>query len=491
MLGALCAYLPDIAIILKSLKNFFDSEFYLSLPLVDPVKIFECINASVLRDGRIVSFELGKNKNYFTIAIITEILSITYFQGKLPLALDLFHNLLLSDIQGKHLFVERVQFLMLRYTACKIEGYIVSDDSALRNLVQMAYTTAVNIGLHRVENYSHFKDNAKYLSILWNFILFSDFEISFSMGLPLCITQDAEVFSSKEEIAEECEDKDSILFVHGTTILRDTIRELHAQITCTDLEIIIWRLKSFYAKTFGPIHLSVVPEYNIVKDFKILIVRLSILQVISNFSLIGLKLREVHFCELEQNTFICQLSSIKMLMDNLRACFNSSKDRQKNFFSIDTFTVIYCFHGISPRATTELLSAIMKAALYENDHLHVEEKNDRAHQDTTDFESIFRKINFLQGGESERRIDSSTALALAQSLHSVFSKNVAKDLFEFMSHSYTFIISDSLIQLMSSAVKLLLEGSNSSRNDSTTNNVGHSSLFEPMVDFFFDDDFFF
>lgn len=76
-----------------------------------------------------MSFRRGQNKNHFMMGIIIEILSITYFQEKLPPALDFFHNLLLSDIQGKYLFVERVQFLMLRYTDCKIERYIVSDDS--------------------------------------------------------------------------------------------------------------------------------------------------------------------------------------------------------------------------------------------------------------------------------------------------------------------------------------------------------------------------
>lgn len=491
VLEALCASLPDIALVKKELENFFASPFYSSVPLVDPFKVLESIDRYGVRNGRIMSFGLEDNKNYFMVAIITEILSITYFQGKLPPAVDLFHNLLLSDIRGKHLFVERVQFLMLRYIGCKIEGYIVSDDSTLRNLVQMAYTTSLNIGLHRVENYNNFKDKAKNLSVLWNFTLFCDFEISFSMGLPLCIPQDAEGFFVKQEWVEKFQDKDLSLFVDCTTVLRETIGELHTRTTCTDLEIIIWRLKGFYSKKFGPIHLSVIPEYNILKDFKVLIVKLSVLQVISNYSLLGLNLRGMYLCELQQNALICQLASMKMLMDNLKACFIPSESIHSDFFEIHTFAVIYCFHAVSPRATTELFSIIMKAALYEDYHLHSEEKIDRVHQEAKDFGNIFRKITFLQNGGSEKKIDSSTALALIQSLHEMLSKDTTKDLFEFMSHSYTFIISDSLIQLMSSAVKMLLEANKSLELSSLDSNTAHASLFEPMVDFFFDDDFFF
>lgn len=153
--------------------------------------------------------------------------------------------------------------------------------------------------------------------------------------------------------------------------------------------------------------------------------------------------------------------------------------------------MIYCFHAVSPRATTELFSIIMKAALYEDFHLHSGEKIDRVHHEAKDFENIFRKVTFLQNGGLEKKIDSSTALALIQSLHEMLSKDTTKDLFEFMSHSYTFIISDSLIQLMSSAVKMLLEANKSLELWSLDSNTAHASLFEPMVDFFFDDDFFF
>lgn len=128
------------------------------------------------------------------VGIITDIPSITYFQGKLPPALDFFHNLVLSDIQDKHLFVERVQFLMLRYIGCKIEGYTVSDDSTSHNLVQKEYSTALNIVLHRSENYCHSKYNVENLLFLWNFMLFCEFETSFSMGLPHRILEEAEAF---------------------------------------------------------------------------------------------------------------------------------------------------------------------------------------------------------------------------------------------------------------------------------------------------------
>lgn len=91
------AYLPDVYLVRKALENFFGSPFYLSVPLVDPFNVFESTDGFVVRNGRIISFGLKNNNNYFITTIIIEILFIAYIQRKLPHAVVLFHNILLSN----------------------------------------------------------------------------------------------------------------------------------------------------------------------------------------------------------------------------------------------------------------------------------------------------------------------------------------------------------------------------------------------------------
>lgn len=491
ILEALCACLPNFDKIVEVVKMFFESEFFISLPFIDPNKIYQYLNSFQLDEFRIASLKTGSKDNIYQLAIITEILSVVYFRDKVPTTVELFHNIVLSSIDGKSSFLEKVQFLMLRYFVHKIEGVIHPDDTSLRNLVNMAYVTATDIGLHQTENYLYFKDDSKHLSTLWAFMLFADFEVSFSAGCPLHISEGTNLMSFYQTSTENVGPEDSLLvFVNRILFLREVITELYGPTTISDLEAIIYKLKLFYIKTFGPIIFNIVSEQNTVKDFKVLILKLSTLQIISNLSLISLGLQKKTSYELKRNTYVCQFSSIKLLVDNLRTYLYSFKMLNKDLLNVKLFGLSYSFHSIGPRTAVDLFSVIMKAAIFEKFHHQLSQKKYAHCHNITDFENILKGINFLHIEETENHIDCSTALELLQTIYSYFWGCVSSQFLEVSSYSYISRINTIFIPSIKIATETLLKDIGTLDEDiekESNGSIDHSPLPESFFDFMFED----
>lgn len=495
ILEALCTCLPNFDKIVEIVKTFFESEFFTSLPFIDPTKVFQDLNSFLVHDSRITSFNLEKKDNLCKLAIITEILSVVYFQDKVPAAVELFHSIVISSIGPKSLFLEKIQFLMLRYIVCRIEGIIHPDDVSLRNLVNMAHINATAIGLHQTENYHYFRDGPKYLSTLRTFILFADFEVAFSLGSPLSINEGAEsiLFCQTNTECDKLEDSLSV-FARRVLFLREIMVELYERTTESGLETIIYTLKLFYIETFGPILSDIVSGQNTIRDYKVLILKLSTLQVISNLSLISLSLRDEASYELERNTLLCQLLSMKLVIDNLQTRLVSFKTSKKDFLNVGLFTITYSFHSIAPRAAVDLFSVIVRAAIFEKSHHHLrQEKYSHCH-DITDFENILKRMDFLREGEMELHLDFSTALDLLETLHHFYLGGASSGFLRISSRSYISKITDVFIPSIKTAIEILLENDETleknaekQSHESTT----YTPFFEDLFDFFFDDDLLF
>lgn len=493
ILEAVCTCLPNFDKIVEVVKMFFESEFFISLPFIDRNKVYQYLNSFQLDEFRIASLKTGSKDNIYQLAIITEILSVVYFRDKVPATVELFHNIVLSSIDGKSSFLEKVQFLMLRYFVHKIEGVILPDNTSLRNLVNMAYVTATDIGLHQTENYLSFRDDSKHLSALWAFMLFADFEVSFSVGSPLHISEEAKIMAFYQTSAEDVGPEDSLLvFVYRILFLREIIAELYGPTTISDLEAIIYKLKLFYIKTFGPIIFNIVSEQNTVKDFKVLILKLSTLQIISNLSLISLSQKETSY-ELKRNTYLCQFSSVKLLIDNLKNYLYSSKMLNKDLLNIKLFGLSYSFHSIAPRTAVDLFSVIIRAAILEKFH-HQSDQGKYAYcHNVTDFENILKGINFLHVEETEIHINCSTALELLQTIHSYFLDCASSEFLESSSYSYISTINTIFIPSIKIATETLLKDMGTLDEDiekEPNGSIAYSPLPESFFDFIFEDSLF-
>ncbi|GAV52720.1 hypothetical protein ZYGR_0AG07110 [Zygosaccharomyces rouxii] len=483
ILEGLCAVLPNFEKVSECMHVFFKSDLFRSFSIIDPLKVFSDVHSCLIHDenastgSRIKSFDLGDKKNYYRVGIITQILCLVYYENRVPLQLRFFHNAITSFALSKASYLERVQFFMLRYIYSNITGVTVGDGGTCTSLVMLAFSTAVQIGLFKQETHRHFRDDPIYLHDLWAWILYADFETSFAIGSPLQISQEFE-YQCNTDFGTFHTFNDSVLF------FRRVMRQIYFPHFAPDLESLISELKSFFTSHFGTLSSYVEHGHTNRIAFGKLLVILFVLQMVSNLSIIQGNLLEKDTFSLQQNTLYCQLTSLKLILDNINSTFGTSGDvtqTGKQNYS-EKFSLALClYHCIMPRLTHELFSVLSKLALSDNNDLYTTSNV----LFKIDLQHFLKYILSYEKNVPESKVNALTAVGFLDAIHQNFIDKSSEELSLRLRQSYLFVLSDTFILSTRSAIQGIL---NKNEFQQIISNDFDKLLTEPIVDFFHDED---
>ncbi|AQZ13974.1 hypothetical protein BZL39_F06080 [Zygosaccharomyces parabailii] len=493
----LCTSLPCLESIVEGIRAFFESRLFSHFAIIDPCKVSSDVSNCLIRvqkpsgASRITAFELGEKKNYYRIGIITEILCLVYYKDRVPPSIGLFHKFITSFVLGKASYLERVQFFMLRYIYRNVTGFTGGDGGSCTTLVTLAFSTAIHIGLHKIESHSYFRDDPTYLSNLWVSILYADFEVSFSIGSPLHIGEDyVDNFSRKANFSSN--QSSTKAFVSSVLFLRKIMAELYAPFPNPDLEIIISKLKIFYSTNYKPISFYLKKQ---TIEFQKLLIMLFVLQLISNLCLIRISLLGYNHFEMEQDVLFCQLSSLKLLLGNLQAeydVFQGSEDSQGDSNSMDLSLALYLYHCMIPRITHELFSILSKTALAECARYQPNENCVIYHDRRVSLEDFLVLLESYPNGRKDLQFKAITAATFLDTIYQAFLESCSEELLLRLHQSYLFVLSNTFIVSTKEAIQSIVSASHIEETEKAdTYKIGglEESLFEPIIDFFYDEDF--
>ena len=258
----LCESLPTYEVLRQHLADFFASDFYDSYQIVRKEKVLKDLNDCFVKGPRnqktgqhtVIALNLDSKKNYYKVGVMTAIMCLASHPKEVPEAIEVFHKVLTSFVSAKVFYIERVEFLFLRYLYVNVAGLDGGDQSHCIFIHGLTIDTAIHMGLNedlrrlfRDEN--HPIEEIPYLERLWLWILFTDVKISLSTGIPVRINDD---FVNKVRL-ENYSSSGDILLYKTTLKLRNIMKQIHARETSPDIPLIIEDLKKFTMKMFKPL----------------------------------------------------------------------------------------------------------------------------------------------------------------------------------------------------------------------------------------------
>lgn len=107
------------------------------------------------------------------------ILSLTYYYETIPQAIQNIFTILRGSSMAKYMYIERAQFLMLRFHHCSRYSYTGEDDYNTMILVDSLINTASSLGLNHdikvlYEGQEEIVGDLGTLSKSWDWVLFVD-----------------------------------------------------------------------------------------------------------------------------------------------------------------------------------------------------------------------------------------------------------------------------------------------------------------------------
>lgn len=293
VLNAMCKTLPSYEEIEEALTEFFNGKLYDNFQILNRDKVLEDFRKCFIKGSRdpvtsqhqVIQLIPPNKKNYYCIGIITEILYLVRYTDPLPQSLDMFNKYLTSYITAKVFYVERVQYMMLRYLYRNVKGVGGGDNSHLILLVHSAFASAIHIGLHKDIRQLYgdddlLKDSIVYLENLWHWILLADIEISFSIGVPLNASDSV----VSREFLQDPNVGSYPLLKKVIIKHREVLMAIHRPDKVPNLKNIIEGIVEFLKAEFKPIKFYLEHENLTVIKFTELDFLLLSLSMVSNFS---------------------------------------------------------------------------------------------------------------------------------------------------------------------------------------------------------------
>ncbi|CCF59285.1 hypothetical protein KAFR_0G02520 [Kazachstania africana CBS 2517] len=196
-INAVIEFLPNYDHCLQLMNEFFDSlnsDLYEISGALDKQKVLNDLKISVItdEDNNIIKLIPTGKKNYYKIGVIIMILNLTHFKHDIPKAIQKFLVCLTGASSSKLFYMERVQFLLLRYYYNSLYTS-AGDDTYLVTLVESLTAAALRAGLHlNIKTLYHHQEsvvgNLVSLENLWTWILLFDFKAAVHVGCPLNIS---------------------------------------------------------------------------------------------------------------------------------------------------------------------------------------------------------------------------------------------------------------------------------------------------------------
>lgn len=143
----------------------------------------------------IIALVANEKKNYYKIGVVLMILATTHYQSELPTEIENFSVHLSGLSTAKALYIERVQFLVVKFHYRLKYGFTGGDGSHNMLVIDDAIASSTAIGLNRnikilYKGQESVVGSLETLQKLWLWILFADCDISIQIGRPLRISDD-------------------------------------------------------------------------------------------------------------------------------------------------------------------------------------------------------------------------------------------------------------------------------------------------------------
>lgn len=207
---------------------YFKSPMHDAISLLNEESVMRYIDQVFLvkpNSDTIYEISYTNKRNYYKAGIVLFILGITYYDTNFPDIICYFFVFLQGQITGKLMFIERVQFLVLKCLFSVLNGYTGGDFSHLVHLVDLMCTCLVDFQLNKlnvVQIYDghialqHVKatlgDDYSLLSNIFFTGLFLDVICSYQNGKPLFIG--FELYPNEWLLLEDTNDTDKLSKKH-------------------------------------------------------------------------------------------------------------------------------------------------------------------------------------------------------------------------------------------------------------------------------------
>lgn len=204
LIESICKVLPSKQDIVKDIDFFFNSSLHDILGILDKEKTLkdlgDCFvfseNSMVGFGKPVIDLVLPQNDgNFYKIAVILMIICIVEYDGCIQQAINKFFLSLSAHNSSSRLnFVERLQFLLLRFFNKVYCSYDCSEAIQLSNLSSEICDCSLTLGLSHSDFW--YKDQEcivgplATLRNMWLWSLYVDVVVSFEMGKPPFISDD-------------------------------------------------------------------------------------------------------------------------------------------------------------------------------------------------------------------------------------------------------------------------------------------------------------
>ncbi|CDF89816.1 ZYBA0S05-02388g1_1 [Zygosaccharomyces bailii CLIB 213] len=204
LINSVCKYLPSYKEMEEALIEFFDGYMHDFLQILDKDKVMDDFRRCVIPSERtFVGFGQpiaqllapDNDGNFYKVAVVLIIMYTVKTNGNVPPVVDKFFlSLSAINTASKLNFVERAQFLLLRYF-CKVYcPNECSETPQVANLVSDLCDCSCTLGLSNADWWYRDKQEVSAplytLRNMWYWTLYADIAVSFEMGKSLFISDD-------------------------------------------------------------------------------------------------------------------------------------------------------------------------------------------------------------------------------------------------------------------------------------------------------------
>lgn len=276
--------------------------------------------------------------NYYKVGVIFMILAITFYRGRLPSAIEAFIIFITGFITENVCFLERAQFLLLRYNYIQLFG-MEEEDLDLITLTDLLISCTKSLGLDGdTSNYKNIIGYSGNISAIENLrcqIVLIDFQTSFKFGKLPCLT--SITFEDKYmNCAQENESKSEISQRKTMRFLRmamPMLYEICSAYGVPNLKTYFSAVTHFINKEFLPMSYftnDVLIDHVSIDDISLLGNCLSLLITFCSLRFAVFKERNT---ELKIHTLHIALLSFAMMTAVTSKCFRMDK---RQFYSMFT-----------------------------------------------------------------------------------------------------------------------------------------------------------
>lgn len=297
--GALCRELPGFEEIKKCVNDFFDDDYHGMFKVLDREKTLNDLEHCFVRapddqDRVIDLIAPDGDGNLCKGALILLILCIMKSDGTpSPLFDDFFISLTALNLTTKLSFVERSQFLLLRFFNNVYYSYVCADAPQMGGIVAELCECSMNLGLANASSY--YKDKQDVVGPLytlknvWLWTLYADVMVAFEFGKPLLISDDHFDPESLKDDDQLLEDSGGFLRRRRTMlkrfiqVSRYCMTEINSRSSSGNIESAKDRLLTYIQENLLPIRFYTSQDMFATVDFFDVIVLAPSLGMLLNF----------------------------------------------------------------------------------------------------------------------------------------------------------------------------------------------------------------